>query len=130
MVEGASHRQGGIQMYHKSGQHLGEMEGNEYIVSAKRVKEIGRENLDAINFGGVTPTVSGYFANGGQVPNVSGIGSTNIQQQQMFSMAELGDLISLKMEETVLRTKVINNAVDTFGVAQNVKNTENSLKFG
>jgi len=29
-----------------------------------------------------------------------------------------------------LRTKVINNAVDTFGVAQNVKNTENSLKFG
>ena len=130
LVEGASHRQGGIQMYHKSGQHLGEMEGNEYIVSAKRVKEIGRENLDAINFGGVTPTVSGYFANGGQVPNVSGIGSTNIQQQQMFSMAELGDLISRKMEETVLRTKVINNAVDTFGVAQNVKNTENSLKFG
>ena len=129
-VEGASHSQGGIQMYHKSGQHLGEMEGNEYIISAKRVREIGKNNLDAINFGGVNPSVSGYFANGGQVPNVSGISSTTSQIQNNFSMEDLSNLISAKMQETVLRTKVVNNAVDTFQTAQNVKNTESSLKFG
>lgn len=129
-VEGASHSQGGIQMYHKSGQHLGEMEGNEYIVSAKRVREIGKEKLDAINFGGVNPSVSGYFANGGQVPNIQGISSTTSQIQNSFSMEDLSNLISEKMAETVLRTKVVNNAVDTFQTAQNVKNIENSLKFG
>ena len=130
LVEGASHRQGGIQMFHKTGQHLGEMEGNEYIVSAKRVREIGKDNLDAINFGGVNPAVSGYFANGGQVPNVQGISTMTSQLSSSAFMEDLSDLISEKMAETVLRTKVVNNAVDTFQTAQNVKNTENSLKFG
>lgn len=68
LAEGNSHAQGGIQMYqHGSGQHLGEMEGNEYIVSAKRTREIGVGNLNAMNFGSSAPISTGHFAHGGQV---------------------------------------------------------------
>jgi hypothetical protein len=130
LVEGASHSQGGIQMFHKTGQHLGEMEGLEYIFSKKRVEEIGVDKLDAMNFGGVNPSVSGYFANGGQVPNVQGMSTITSQLSNGAFMEDLSDLISRNMSETVLRTKVVNNAVDTFQTAQTVKNTQNSLKFG
>lgn len=130
LVQGASHEQGGVQMFHKSGQHIGEMEGEEYIFSKKRVKEIGVSNLDAMNFGGVTPDVGRYFADGGLVPNTNGMSTSTNGVGQLFNMEEMAALMTMKMQETILRTEIVNNATDTYGVAANVINTKNSLSFG
>lgn len=130
LVTGASHKQGGVQMFHKSGQHLGEMEGNEYIISAKRTKEIGVGNLDAINFGGITPDVGRFFAQGGLVPNTTGISTATLGSSQVFDIEQLGAIMTAKMQEAILRTEIVNNASETYGVAANVINTKNSLSFG
>lgn len=130
LVTGASHKQGGVQMFHKSGQHLGEMEGNEYIISAKRTKEIGVGNLDAMNFGGITPDVGRFFAQGGLVPNTTGISTATLGSSQVFDIEQLGAIMTAKMQEAILRTEIVNNASETYGVAANVINTKNSLSFG
>jgi hypothetical protein len=49
---------------------------------------------------------------------------------QMFNMEEMAALMTAKMQETILRTEIVNNATDTYGVATNVINTKNSLSFG
>lgn len=128
LVEGASHDQGGIQMYQKGGQHLGEMEGNEYIISAQRTKEIGINNLDSLNFG--KGSMNGFFADGGSVPSSSSISSARNNGANGMDMESLGTLISQKMIETVVNIPVVNNATETFDVARNVVNTESELKFG
>lgn len=129
LVSGASHANGGIQMYHKSGQHLGEMEGNEYIFSRKSVERIGVENLDAMNFGG--GTADGFFANGGSVPNVTGLSSSSGGGgSPSIDMEMFANMVSTQMREAIIRTPVINNAVETANVAASVVNTETELSFG
>lgn len=130
LVEGASHNQGGIQMYHKSGQHLGEMEGNEYIISSKKVNELGKDYLDSLNFGTTSTATKGYFANGGSVPTVSSFSRTLTEAGNSFDMNQLAEIISKTTEQTILRTEIINNATETAGVANEVINTENGLSFG
>jgi hypothetical protein len=41
IVQGPSHSRGGVQMWHRSGAHLGEMEGGEAIMSVGAVKKFG-----------------------------------------------------------------------------------------
>lgn len=130
LVEGASHNQGGIQMYHKSGQHLGEMEGNEYIISSKKVSELGKDYLDSLNFGTTSTATKGYFANGGSVPTVSSFSRTLTEAGNSFDMNQLAEIITKTTEQTILRTEIINNATETAGVANEVINTENGLSFG
>ena len=116
-------------MYHKSGQHLGEMEGNEYIFSRKSVERIGVDNLDAMNFGG--GSADGFFANGGSVPNVTGLSSTSGGGgSPSIDMEMFANMVSTQMREAIIRTPVINNAVETANVAASVVNTETELSFG
>ena len=128
LVQGASHEQGGIQMYHKTGQHLGEMEGNEYIISAKRTREIGLANLDAMNFG--KGTQNGFFASGGSVPTSNLSTAARKSASQQDSNEQLAELLTANMQQAIISTPVINNSVDTFDVARNVINTEQELSFG
>jgi len=128
LVEGASHDQGGIQMYQKGGQHLGEMEGNEYIISAKRTKELGIDALNALNFG--AGSMNGFFADGGSVPSSTTVSSSRGGGANGLDIESLGTLITEKMAEMVLSIPVTNNATETFDVARNVVNTESELKFG
>ena len=130
LVEGASHDAGGIQMYHKSGEHLGEMEGNEYIISAKRTREIGVSNLDAMNFGGEAPSTQGFFANGGSVPNVRTSQAAQQQTDRQQNLEQLAAVVSMEMQSAIIRTPVVNNASDTFQVAAEVQNQESELSFG
>ena len=130
LVEGASHSEGGIQMWHKGGQHLGEMEGNEYIISAKRVEEIGKDNLDAINFGGISPSANGFFANGGSVPTFTSTSTATSQGVNGLSADAIGMVIAQEMEKAILNINVTNNAVETFDTALNVQNTKQQLSFG
>ena len=127
-VDGASHAQGGIQMYHKSGQHIGEMEGSEYIMSSATVDRIGVNNLDAMNFGGGTS--NGFFQNGGSVPNVAGLSQDQQTNTNLFDMEALATLITEQTQGVVNRLEVVNNATDTAQVAASVINTESDLTFG
>lgn len=130
LVLGASHDQGGIQMYHKSGQHLGEMEGNEYIVSAKRTSEIGVDNLDAMNFGGSSPNLNGYFQDGGSVPSAQSSSAVSASVTNQANLEVFSELIAVQMQDAISRIEVTNNAVETANVANQVTNTETSLNFG
>lgn len=130
LVDGPSHEQGGVQMLHKSGTHIGEMEGNEYIISAQRTREIGVDKLDALNFNGVSPSINGFFASGGQVPTFNSSSSSANALSSQFNMEKLSEMISTQMQDAIVRTPVINNATDTFSVAAEVINTENELSFG
>jgi len=130
LVDGPTHSQGGIQMYHKSGAHLGEMEGNEYIFSAKKVDELGKDYLDSLNFGTSSTATNGYFANGGSVPTVSSFNSTLTEASRGFDMTRLASIIAETTEKTILRTEIINNATETNGIANNVINTQSGLAFG
>lgn len=130
LVEGASHSQGGIQMYHKSGQHLGEMEGNEYIVSAKRTREIGVENLDAMNFGGASPELNGYHQMGGQVASAGTSQAARSVLSAQNDTQALGGVISEQMQNAIMQIEVKNNAVETFDTALEVENQSTELNFG
>lgn len=125
LVEGASHDQGGIQMYQTSGEHLGEMEGNEYIISAKRTQEIGVSKLDAMNFGNESPNLSNYFARGGSVASA---GAT--QKSSQLSMELLGMVIADQMQGAIAQIKVSNDATETLSVALEVENQKVDLNFG
>lgn len=130
IVDGASHANGGVQMFHKNGQHLGEMEGEEYIFSKKRVKEIGVDKLDAMNFGGVSPSVNGFFENGGQIPSINSVSSQQNNNNSQFNIDSLGMMIAQQMQSAILETKVVNTATDTYSTAAKVINTQNELSFG
>ena len=130
LVDGPSHKYGGVQMYHKSGAHLGEMEGNEYIISAKRTREIGVDKLDAMNFGGNNTAMTGFFQNGGRVPNVGGSSRAADAENRQANLEQLAVIVANEMQQTIIRTPVVNNAVDTFSTAAQVQNQESDLSFG
>lgn len=73
-VDGPSHKEGGIQMFHKSGQHLGEFEGGEFI-TRKAATLRNMEALDTINKMGANTTFSVVpkFAMGGLVGDYAGV---------------------------------------------------------
>lgn len=88
IVDGASHAQGGVQMFHKNGAHLGEMEGGEFV-TRKAVTSRNFEALDMINRLGDTTTftvVPKKFALGGVVGYYHAIES-NLKNTQPDSTA-------------------------------------------
>lgn len=88
LVDGPSHAAGGVQMWHASGAHLGEMEGGEYIIN-KRSAAANRPLLDMINDMGntrVLPHPSGRFAAGGIV---SGAGTVPIAAADLSELLEI-----------------------------------------
>lgn len=130
LVSGPSHDQGGVQMYHTSGAHLGEMEGSEYIISAKRTREIGVSALDAMNFGSSSPATNGFFQAGGAVPNVTSSRLAQETQDRQANMEDLAALVTQNTEQTILNTRIENVATETADVAAEVIQTETELNFG
>ncbi|QIX62281.1 hypothetical protein HER32_14280 [Hymenobacter sp. BT18] len=75
LISGPSHEAGGIQMWHKSGAHLGEMEGGEYVVNKWATRAFLPE-LERMNKAGqmrVLSPPSGMYANGGIVGTPSSL---------------------------------------------------------
>lgn len=102
-VKGPSHKDGGIQMFQKhTGAHLGEFEGDEYIFSAKRTREIGVGTLDAINFGGMTPK----FQDGGSVTRGARTIDSNIAQTSNI----VNDIMNNMPEIVVSAREVVDTA--------------------
>ena len=97
-LRGPRHSQGGIPI---------EVEGGEYIFSRKTVDRIGLPMLDALNFGGVAPTVlpTNNFMDGGSTSRAI-ISSTN-------DLTRTRELIANSINDI----KVINEASDTISVA-------------
>jgi hypothetical protein len=92
-VEGPSHEAGGVQMWHRSGAHLGEMEGGEFIFSRAAVAAHGLPFLQALNDSASTyvkPHPSGRFAAGGQVPTAGSLPAGAVVMQA-GDLAELLD---------------------------------------
>jgi hypothetical protein len=70
LVNGPRHSQGGVQMWHRNGAHLGEMEGGEFIFSRRAVNAIGVPALAQMNAAAnirVLPPPSWRYADGGLV---------------------------------------------------------------
>ncbi|MDO7874324.1 hypothetical protein Q5H93_06235 [Hymenobacter sp. ASUV-10] len=69
-VPGPSHEQGGIQLWHRNGAHLGEMEGGEHITN-KRATTRNASVLDQINRDGdrYSYVVTRKYADGGTLPD-------------------------------------------------------------
>lgn len=126
LVNGPSHAEGGVQMYHKSGAHMGEMEGEEYVINKDAVRRIGVDNLDALNFG--SGSRNGFFQDGGVVPTITPSGGS--AQQQIMNMEVLAQLIRDTATEEVSKIQVVNTATDTIDTAKEVINTESDLSFG
>ncbi len=92
LVTGPSHAQGGINMFHRNGAYLGNMQGNEFVVNAEASLK-NRALLEMINSAGRTRVLapSGYFANGGPVP--SGDNSSNQGSMISVPVANLDALL-------------------------------------
>lgn len=91
-VDGPSHAAGGIQMWHRSGAHLGEMEGGEFIVN-RRSAAAHRPLLEMINDvhnTRVLPHPTGRFASGGVAPTSGGLPAGMVAVQQ----ADLAQLVA------------------------------------
>jgi hypothetical protein len=130
-VDGPSHAQGGVQMFHKNGSHLGEMEGGEFI-TRKAATARNIEALDTINRMGANTTftvVPQKFAMGGVVGDYAGVeqdvreskvDTTNIalqylMQQQANTNAEL---IALHNKPIVVDARQVVSEADK---ANNIK---------
>jgi hypothetical protein len=70
LIDGPRHAQGGIQMWHRNGAHLGEMEGGEFIFSRKAVSHYGVPALERMNDAASTRVLAppmGLYVDGGAV---------------------------------------------------------------
>lgn len=115
-IVGPRHSQGGIPF--AVGGSLGfEAEGGEYIMSRNTVNRIGEANLDAMNFGGFTPSIDGGAIARGDIER--GVASQNSLAVQMAET----------LAASVVAIPVINNATDTTDVARRVQNAANMAKF-
>ncbi|MGI4871666.1 MAG: hypothetical protein ACRYFX_10860, partial [Janthinobacterium lividum] len=76
LVQGPSHSRGGVQLWHRSGAHVGEMEGGEAIMSVGAVKKFGGllSHLNVLGggkaFGQLSQALAipAHYAEGGMVP--------------------------------------------------------------
>lgn len=128
VIEGPAHEAGGIQLFHKNGAHLGEMEGGEHITNTAATRR-NREALDTINRYGDSTTftvVAKKFALGGVVGDYQGVeadlkagavSSTDIALQYLMQ-----DNANTKQELLALHNKsIVVVATDVTSTAKSVE---------
>ncbi|TGE24769.1 hypothetical protein E5K00_06060 [Hymenobacter aquaticus] len=112
LVDGPSHEQGGVQMWHKSGAHLGEMEGGEYIINRQSTAKY-LPLLEQINQAGrtrVLPAPRAKFAEGGQVPAAPGSlppGMVAVKEADLAELLELTRAVAGASAATAAATATV-----------------------
>ncbi len=116
LVSGPSHAQGGVPMFSSGGQYVGEMEGEEYIISKEKTKELGVDYLNRLNFGSIAPKfrLGGMvqrlsYASGGTVPSVSTVGESDSESGTVTGLLEDLVIESIATRKAVEKMKITIN---------------------
>ena len=100
ILQGASHENGGIQMYSNSGDYFGEAEGGEAIIN-KNSTRMFRDELSRINVLGGGRSLnnsSGFYAEGGS------LAEKEVMYQPVLVVQDVNDLNNLQTKIDVMQT--------------------------